>query len=99
MQTELQIAKSLLSPPGDTIQETIRHYGITITELSEKTGLSVQSVNDLIEGIEPITVQIANQLGKVLKIPASFWINRENGYRLELQKNLDNRATQKYGKY
>lgn len=86
MRTELQITKSLISPPSDTIHETITHCGISISDLSEKLGLNVQSVNDLIEGIDPITAQIANKLEKALKIPVSFWINRETGYRLELHE-------------
>lgn len=78
--------KGLLSPPGDTIQETLIYLGISGIELAEKSNLSIQCINDLIIGIEPINNQIAVQLEKVLKIPASFWINREREYRLVLKK-------------
>jgi len=82
--TKIEIAKSLLSPPGDTIQEHIDFIGMSQAELAERMGRPREKINDLIKGREPITTVTAFQLEKVLDIPASFWLNRETTYRQEL---------------
>ncbi len=84
MATALEIAKSLLSPPGDTIQEHIDFIGMSQAELAERMGRPKEKINDVIKGREPITTATAFQLEKVLGITASFWLNREKTYRKEL---------------
>lgn len=84
MATTLEIAKSILSPPGDTIQEHIDFIGMSQAELAERMGRPKEKINDIIKGREPISTATAFQLEKVLGIPASFWLNREKTYRTEL---------------
>jgi HTH-type transcriptional regulator/antitoxin HigA len=84
MATTLEIAKSLLSPPGDTIQEHIDFIGMSQAELAERMGRPKEKINDVIKGREPVSTTTAFQLEKVLGIPASFWLNREKTYRKEL---------------
>lgn len=84
MATTLEIAKSLLSPPGDTIQEHIDFIGMSQAELAERMGRPKEKINDIIKGREPITTATAFQLEKVLGISAGFWLNREKTYRKEL---------------
>ncbi|MBX7203227.1 MAG: HigA family addiction module antidote protein [Bacteroidia bacterium] len=84
MATTLEIAKSLLSPPGDTIQEHLDFIGMSQAELAERMGRPKEKINDVIKGREPITTATAFQLEKVLGISASFWLNREKTYRKEI---------------
>ena len=84
MELTLEIAKSLPSPPGDSIQEHLDFIGMSQAELAERMGRPKEKINDLIKGREPITTPTAFQLEKVLGIPASFWLNREKTYRKEL---------------
>jgi addiction module HigA family antidote len=84
MNTSIEIARSLLSPPGDTIQEHIDFIGMSQAELAERMGRPKEKINDMIRGREPISTSTAYQLEKVLGIPASFWMNRESTYRQEL---------------
>lgn len=84
MATKLEIAKSLISPPGDTIQEHIDFIGMSQAELAERMGRPKEKINDIIKGREPITTATAFQLEKVLGVPAGFWLNREKTYREEL---------------
>lgn len=84
MQITTEIAKSLISPPGDTIQEHIDLIGMRQSELAERMGRPREKVNDLIKGREPISTPTAFQLEKVLGISAGFWLNREKNYRKEL---------------
>lgn len=84
MANTLKLAKSLLSPPGDTIQEHIDFIGMSQVELAERMGRPKEKVNDLIKGREPITTATAFQLENVLGIPAGFWMNREKDFRKEI---------------
>ncbi|MBP9211069.1 MAG: ImmA/IrrE family metallo-endopeptidase [Saprospiraceae bacterium] len=84
MATALETAKSLLSPPGDTIQEHIDYIGMSQAELAERMGRPKEKINDLIKGRDPITTATAFQLEKVLGIPSGFWLKREKTYRQEL---------------
>ncbi len=84
MARPLEIIKSLLSPPGDTIQEHIDFMGMSQAELAERMGRPKEKINDLIKGREPLTTATAFQLERVLGIPAGFWLNSEKSYRKEL---------------
>ena len=84
MASSLQTAKELLSPPGDTIRETLEVMEMSQAELAERMGRAKEKVNDIIKGRAPISQNTAFQLEKVLGIPATFWLNRENEYRREL---------------
>ena len=86
MNANLILAKELLSPPGDTIQETIDVMGMRQNELAERMGKTESKINDIIKGKEPITVNTALQLELVLGIPAKFWLAREANYREELAR-------------
>ncbi|MEZ4776941.1 MAG: HigA family addiction module antitoxin [Bacteroidia bacterium] len=84
MASTLEITKSLLSPPGGTIQETIEEMGMSQAELAERMGRPKEKINDIIKGKEPVTTATAFKLEKVLGIPASFWLNREKAYRTKI---------------
>lgn len=84
MTSNLETAKSILSPPGDTLQEHLDFIGMSQAELAERMGRPKEKINDIIKAREPITVATAFKLEKVLGIPANFWLNREKTYRQEL---------------
>jgi len=86
MRPDLKLQKELLSPPGDTIQETIDTIGMSQAELAERIGRPKEKLNALIKGNEPLTLKTAILLERVLGIPASFWMERERQYQLELSK-------------
>lgn len=81
--TDLELKKSLLSCPGDTIQEHIDYVKMSQAELAERLGRSIPKLNELIKGKAPITKDTATKLEYVLDIPASFWINLERKYQDE----------------
>lgn len=84
MKPSVEIERSLISPPGDTIQEHLEFIGMTQAELADRMGRPKEKINDIIKGREPISMITAYQLENVLGIPASFWINREKAYRMAL---------------
>lgn len=82
--TDVALKKSLLSCPGDTLQEHIDHIGMSQAELAERLGRSVPKLNELIKGKAAITKDTATRLEYVLGVPASFWLNLERRYQDEL---------------
>lgn len=84
MKKEYNIQREMISPPGDTLQEILAAYPMSQAELAERIGRPKERVNDIIKGREPITTKTAFQLEKVLGMPASFWIMREQEYRRKL---------------
>jgi len=80
----LDASKSLLSPPGDTLLETIESLAISQTELAKRMNCPLKLVCEIIKGEAPITPEIALQLESVLNVPATFWLERERRYRMSL---------------
>lgn len=81
---EIEIAKQMISPAGDTLAETIELKGISQPTLAMRMGRPVKTINEIIKGKTIITPETAIQLERVLGIEANFWLEREKNYRLEL---------------
>lgn len=76
-----------VSPPGETLLETLEMLGMSQAELAERTGRPKQAINEIVKGKKEITAQTALQLEQVLGIPASFWLAREQNYREALARH------------
>lgn len=83
---KLKDERELLSKPGDTILETIEFLKMSQAELAERMGKQSSKIHDIISGKEPITVNTAIQLERVLGIDAQFWLSRESLYREKLTR-------------
>jgi addiction module HigA family antidote len=86
---------SLLSKPGDTIQETIDGIGMSQRELAERLGYSPSKLNMLVKGEMSLTRDMAAKLENVLNIPSAFWLKLEQQYqeqKLKQEKELRLRA-------
>ncbi len=70
-----------VSPPGETLSETLDTLGMSQAELAKRMGRPVKTINEIIQGKAAITAETALQLEQVLRIPASFWLKREQHYR------------------
>ncbi len=73
-------------PPGETLVEFMDSRGMTQRELAVRTGLTVQSINRIFKGDQPITYDTANRLELVTGISARMWNNLEALYREQLSK-------------
>lgn len=82
--TQNQYRPDVVSPPGETLHETLEVYGMTQADLAARTGKSVKAINEIIKGKSAITPETALQLEHVLNVPAGFWNNREAAYREHL---------------
>src|SRR5689334_1719752 len=76
----------LLVHPGATLQEALDNAGMTQAELALRAGLSKKTVNQIIQGHEPITYETAERLERVTGVPASLWNNLEAIYRGRLAR-------------
>lgn len=79
-------------PPGYTLLEILQSLHMSQLELSNRTGISKKTINQIIKGIAPILPPTALKFENVLDIPASFWINLESNYqevkaKIEAKKN------------
>jgi HTH-type transcriptional regulator/antitoxin HigA len=84
---ETNATQNWLSPPGDTILETMEYVGLSKKELAEKLVLSLDAFDLLLEGKLAINSELAISLEKAFDIPASFWKVREENFRNELSNS------------
>ena len=77
-----EVYSDLAIPPGETLADEIAARGMTQTELAARLGRPVQVVNEIVRGKKSITDDTALDLEKVLGIPAMFWVNLEQNYRM-----------------
>jgi len=75
-----------ISPPGDTLLETLQERNLPIDEFAERMDQPVKVIQDIIIGKASITPELALKLEQVLNIPATFWNNRERNYRETLAR-------------
>ncbi len=73
-------------PPGETLKETMESLSMSQKELSVRTGLTVQSLNRIFKGEQPLTYETANRLELATGVPARFWNSLEARYREQLAK-------------
>ena len=97
--TDNQYAPDHVSPPGDTLQETLDALGNSQLDLAKRMGRSPKNVNQIVKGTAPILPGMAIDLETTLGVPAGFWLAREQNYReslarKELERGWIRRAAQ-----
>jgi HTH-type transcriptional regulator/antitoxin HigA len=70
--------------PGETLLEVLNVRNLTQSELAERTGRPLKTINEIIKGRAGITPETAIQFERVLGVSASFWNNLESQYRERL---------------
>lgn len=70
-----------VTPPGETLLETLEALGMTQVELAERTGRPTKTISEIINAKTAITTETALQFEKVLGVPARFWVNLERNYQ------------------
>src|SRR5258706_1703166 len=68
-------------PPGETLRDRLAEINVTQAELAARAGMSTKHVNQIVQGIAPITHETAIILERVTGTPASVWNRREADYR------------------
>ncbi len=89
MTTQTQYNPQFVSPPGQTLADTLESLGMSQAELSERTEISENIISEIIKGKAPITPEIALKLELALGVSAPFWNNRELNYRDALARQAE----------
>jgi addiction module HigA family antidote len=94
-QVKNQYHPDFVTPPGETLLETLEVLGMSQAELAERTGRPKKTINEIVRGKAAITSETALQFEKVLGVPASFWISREQNYQEWLAREQERLALEK----
>ncbi len=92
-----QYVPDTVSPPGETLEEILVERGMPQSELADRTGRPKKTINEIIKGKAAITAETAIQFERVLGIPASFWIAREQNYREALARAKETESLEDQG--
>lgn len=61
--------------PGEVISDILDDLGMTQTKFAEILGVSTLTINEILEGRRPITVDIAIRIGKAFGNGSRLWLN------------------------
>lgn len=75
-----------VTPPGETLRETLDALPMTQSQLAIRTGLSQKHVNQIIQGLAPITHETAIALERTTGVSASTWNGLEARFRDHLSR-------------
>ncbi len=78
--------------PGEILQDAIDALGMTQADLAKRTGLSKKTVNQIMQGREPLSHVTALRLERVVGVAARFWNNLEAAYRERLARRAETAA-------
>jgi len=67
--------------PGETLRDALAELSLSQADLAARASLSTKHINQILQGIAPITLETSIVLERVTGIPASFWNRREADYR------------------
>jgi addiction module HigA family antidote len=70
------------SPGEMLLEEHLKPAGLSQTALAERMGVTVQTINAIINGRRAITAEMAIKLGKALQTAPQFWMNLQTNYDL-----------------
>jgi HTH-type transcriptional regulator/antitoxin HigA len=88
-QNHNQYSPDVVSPPGETLKETLEALCMSQAELAERMGRPKKTINEIIKGKAALTPETALQLERVLGVPADFWANRDYHFREFLAKRQE----------
>jgi HTH-type transcriptional regulator / antitoxin HigA len=75
--------------PGRSLRSTLSELGLTQADLAARTGLSQKHINQIVQGIAPITPETALFLERATHVPARTWSAMEAVYRERLARRHD----------
>ena len=72
--------------PGETLQELLEEQGLSQRDLARRADLSPKHVNKLLQGLVPLSADVAVRLERVTGTPARIWNQIEADYRSDLER-------------
>lgn len=68
-------------PPGQTLAEHMEIHDQSVQDIANGTGLTPDTVRDLVEGRTELTEAVAQRFERVTGIRAVMWLRLEEDYR------------------
>lgn len=87
MATRLRYEPDYAVAPGRTLRSALAVRGLTQADLAERSGLSLKHINQIAQGIAPITPETALLFERVTDVPARRWNALEAKYREKLARD------------
>ncbi|WP_102409251.1 HigA family addiction module antitoxin [Parabacteroides bouchesdurhonensis] len=72
--------------PGEVLKDELQARKITQKKFSELTSISYTMQNEILNSKRPITADVALILEAALGVDASFWVNMQSRYNLEMAR-------------
>ncbi len=73
-------------PPGETLRELLEERGVSQREFARRADLSPKHVNKLLQGLVPLSADVAMRLERVTGTPARIWNRLEADYRSDQER-------------
>jgi len=80
--------------PGELLKDELKDRGMSQKELSLITDMPASVINDIIKGKRNISAELAVLLESVLETPATFWMNLQTQYEIDLA-NINEKVVRK----
>lgn len=77
-------SSSVIIFPGETLKEFIEGNEMTQLDLAQRTSISPKTINEIIQGKNPISYDTAIKFAKVFGTSPNFWNNLEINYQNKL---------------
>ncbi len=74
--------------PGDIIKDAMEELGWQQDDLAKKSGLSLKTVNLILNNKQSITPKTADLLGKTFSTSAEMWLKLESNYKIRKTSNI-----------
>ena len=69
--------------PGEMLREDfLPDYGLTVSRLAEVSGVSRQSINELLRGRRAVSPEMALRLARLIGNSPEFWLNAQRAVDL-----------------
>ena len=84
------MGKKLLAPihPGEVLLEDfLRQMGLSQYRLAKGISVPPRRINEIVQGKRGITADTALRLGRFFGVSERFWLNLQNRYDLEKEKD------------
>jgi addiction module HigA family antidote len=74
--------------PGEILlEEFLKPFGLSQYRLAKEISVPPRRINEIVHGIRAITADTALRLGRYFGTSERFWLNLQNRYDLEVEKD------------
>jgi addiction module HigA family antidote len=86
-ETRMAKAHAPIHPGEILLDEFLVPYGVSQYELAKVIGVSARRINEIVHGTRGISADTALRLARAFDISDRFWLNLQNRYDLEVEKD------------